>query len=162
MQVDFRILFILWFLQVLFFEQVRSASSGGYGVSTMPSNIRALMGHESSDERSCSDMHTENVPSVSASADGGYVLHQDFSCLKDELVSLKTRIAEAENRTSFAHDSLKPAHRKSIFAKPKKFWQKLFNKKVSNSASSKDMDSETQSVRESTTAMLRRRHSMMA
>lgn len=148
-------------VQVLFFEQVRSVSSGGYGVSTMPSNIRALMGHESSDERSCSDMHTENVPSVSASADGGYVLHQDFSCLKDELFNLKTRIAEAENRTSFAHDSLKPAHRKGIFAKPKKFLQKLFNKKVSNSASSKDMDSETQSVRESTTAMLRRRHSMM-
>jgi len=125
----------------------------------MPSNIRALIGQESGDDRSCSDLHTENVPSVSASGEGCFVLHQDFSSLKDELVNLKSRIAEAENRTSFAHDSLKPAKRKSLFSKPKKFLQKLFNKKVSNSASSKDKDSETQSVREPTT-MLRRRHSM--
>lgn len=145
-------------LQVLFFEQVRSAATGGYGVSNMPSNIRALMRQDSGDDRSCSDVHTENVPSVSASAEGCYVLHQDFSTLKDELVNLKSRITEAENRTSFAHDSMKPAKRKGLFFKPKKFLLKLFNKKVSNSASSKDKDSETLSVREST--MLRRRHSM--
>jgi hypothetical protein len=69
----------------------------------MPSSIRALVGQESGDDRSqMSDMHTDNVPSVSASGEHGcYVLHQDFSTLKEELTHLKSRIADAETRQSF-------------------------------------------------------------
>lgn len=164
-------------MQVLFFEQVRStatgggggggAGAGGAGTYNMPSNIRALMGDQLSGD-DMSEQTDNNVPSVSAaSRDGCYVLHQDFSTLKEELVTLKSRVAEAESRTSFAYDSLKPAAPKSkstsLFTKPKKFLQKLFNKKVSN-ASSRDKDSDTQSVRhhteQSAASMLRRRNSL--
>lgn len=146
---------------MLFFEQVRTAATGRYVLSDMPSSIRALAGQESSDDRSqMSDMQTENIPSVSAS--GGYdcyVRHQDFSTLKDELTYLKSRIADAESRQSFAQDSLKPAKSKGIFSKPKRFLQKLFSKKVSNSASSKD--SETQSTPQPANPSLLRRHSIV-
>lgn len=132
----------------------------------MPSSIRALVGQESGDDRSqMSDMHTDNVPSVSASGEHGcYVLHQDFSTLKEELTHLKSRIADAETRQSFAQDSLKPAKSKGIFSKPKKFLQKLFSKKVSNSASSKDSDTqstEQPAAGEPVNSSLRQRHSMV-
>lgn len=153
-------------VQVLFFEQARTAATGGYVLSDMPSSIRALVGQESGDDRSqMSDMHTDNVPSVSASGEHGcYVLHQDFSTLKEELTHLKSRIADAETRQSFAQDSLKPAKSKGIFSKPKKFLQKLFSKKVSNSASSKDSDTqstEQPAAGEPVNSSLRQRHSMV-
>ena len=148
---------------MLFFEQVRTSVNGRYVLSGIPSDIRALIGQESSDDRSqMSDMNTENVPSVSASGDHGcYVLHQDFSTLKDELTHLKSRIADAESRQSFAQDSLKPTKSRGIFSKPKKFLQKLFSKKVSNSASSKDSETQSTGQPAPLNSSLRRRHSMV-
>jgi len=133
---------------VLFFEQVRTAASGGFLISDMPSSIRALLAPESGDDVSLPDGNSDVVPSLGTGGEGWDSLHQDFSSLKGDLDSLKHRIAEAEKeRNSLQTNAMKPPKPRSMFLsfKPKKFFQKLFfsNKKVSSSASSRD--SETQS-----------------
>lgn len=122
-------------------EQVRTAAaSGRLLVGDITSNIRALLAEESSDDQSLFDMRTDMIPSApSAGGQGWGALHHEFSTLKCDLAVLETRIAEAEkDRTSLTTDtsskSLKSG--KSILSRPKRFFQKLFSKKVSNSASS--------------------------
>ena len=128
--------------QVLFFEQVRTAANGGFLLGEMPGNIRTLLGPDSGDELSVSDLRAERVPSISNVGGLGWdSVHQDFSTLKGDFSSLKARIAEAgKERQSFTASSLKPPKPKSMFSKPKKFFQKLFSKKVSNSASSRESE----------------------
>jgi hypothetical protein len=105
----------------------------------MPGNIRTLLGPDSGDELNVSDVHAERVPSITMAGELGWdSMHQDFSTLKGDLASLKTRIAGAERESnSITTRSLKPPKPKGMFSKPKKFFQKLFSKKVSNSASSR-------------------------
>ncbi|KAG0581437.1 hypothetical protein KC19_4G251600 [Ceratodon purpureus] len=152
-------------VQVLFFEQVRTGATGGFLLSEMPGNIRALLGPESSDELSVANVHAERVRPVSIAGELGWdSMHQDFSTLKGDLASLKTRVADAEReRQSFTTSSLKPPKPKGMFSKPKKFFQKLFSKKVSNSASSMESEVNTQNTmftEGKMSAGRRRRHSI--
>lgn len=154
-------------VQVLFFEQVRTAATGGFILNEMPGSIRALMGQESSDDISVSDVHTDhNVPSIPFAGQGRFALHHDFSTLKDDLADLKNRVAEAERKhasptvTSPLQPS-KPTDTK--FGKAKKFFQKLISKKVSNSGSTKDSETlgSITPPQSKPSARLPRRHSMI-
>jgi len=124
-------------VQVLFFEQVRTAATGGFLLSDMPSNVRALLGPDSSDDLSVSDVHTARVPSMS----GASGWHPDFSTMNPG--DINNRIssgAERQCHSVTSAGSLKPPKPRGLFFKPKMFFQKLFSKKVSNSASSRESE----------------------
>lgn len=143
-------------VQVLFFEQVRSAATGGFSSMDMPSNVRALLASDSGDEEHKRTPAMSHIP-------GALAWHPEYSSLisgdrKNRSMTLPT---ERERHHSFT--SIPPTKPKQgLFSKPKTFFQKLFSKKVSNFASSRE--SETQSFSKPSfaeaTSRRARRHSM--
>lgn len=140
---------------------MRTAATGGLLLSDIPSNLRALLPPESSDDFSITEMNG-TIPSVGEDESWDSV-HQNFSALKGDLASMKMRIAEAEReRNALQHAvAVKPPRPKSIFSsfKPKKFFQKLFFRKgLSSSGSSKESESPMPATGKASTRP--RRHSI--
>lgn len=106
-------------VQVLFFEQVRTAMSGGFLMNDLPSNIKTLLpGEESQHERLRS----------AVSADDWEAVQQDFTALQGDLDNMKKRIAEAERQeTTMRHKVVKQSSSMRLFFHPKKFFSKLWS-----------------------------------
>ena len=112
-------------------------------MSDMPSNVRALVGRDSGDELSISDVHTSRVSSMSA-LPGALGWHPNFSTMKPgDTKNQSASGAERGERHSITNSgSLKPPKPSGLFSKPRMFFQKLFSKKVSSFASSRESDTQ--------------------
>lgn len=118
-------------VQVLFFEQVRTAMTGGFLLNDLPSSIKALIPQEESPQR-----HEEiQVEDEWESA------HHDFSALKGELVQMKQKIAEVEREKigSMQQDVMKQSKARNLLSSSKKMLGRLLSIKASSSGS-KDSD----------------------
>eukprot|EP01018_Ginkgo_biloba_P040631 Gb_04489 [translate_table: standard] len=115
-------------VQVLFFDQVRAAMSGGQ-VNESPHNLKALL--------STREDESQEVPQSSTSGNELDVVNQNLKSPREELVTLKMRLAEADNE---CHDTQQEVARSSKLknicsfpSKPKRIFSKLWssNKSVS-------------------------------
>ncbi|KAJ7533604.1 hypothetical protein O6H91_13G056700 [Diphasiastrum complanatum] len=114
-------------VQVLFFEQVRTAMTGGTEtlLNDLPSNIKALLPPNDNSQKSMQS---------STKDDSWDTVHHDFKALKGDLASMKQRIAEAEQeRMQVQQEVVKHAKTKGMF-NPKRFLGKIWsNKQLSES-----------------------------
>lgn len=117
-------------VQVLFFEQVRTAMTGGIIVQDLPSSIKALLPPSQLQD-------LERSPSAedacSQEDEAWQTVHHDFKTLKGDLASMKQRIADAERERSSIqhHEGTKQlVKHKATFPFPsisKKFLGKFFS-----------------------------------
>jgi len=132
-------------LQVLFFEQVRTAVNGGL-LSDPHGNLQQPdYGEEIHVPEATTNGNNNHSVQLSGSTrdDNWETVHQDFTALKGDLASIKVRIAEAEReRTSMQQDATsKHMKAKSVLSafKPEKLFNKLFaSRGFSSSESSRD------------------------
>jgi hypothetical protein len=147
--------FLVWvlFLQVLFFEQVRTAMRGGLLQDNLPSNIRALLPPDSSGEISLPELMkgTMVTSSMAVPEEGWDAVHQDYASLKGDLATMRSHIAEAENeRNMMQHELAKQQQQKAKSSfltsfKPRKIFNKIFSSKgFSSSQSSNHSESPVQ------------------
>lgn len=124
-------------LQVLFFEQVRTAVNGGLLLSDqVPGHI-----HHQAQQQQQSEYIDESNNSNSNNEENWETVHQDFTALKGDLASIKVRIAEAERERQDATSGSKHMKAKGVLSgfKPEKLFNKLFaNRGFSSSESSRD------------------------
>eukprot|EP01018_Ginkgo_biloba_P037096 Gb_16231 [translate_table: standard] len=122
-------------VQVLFFEQVRTAMTGGFLLNDLPSNIKALLPQENGSQ--------ESSQSVTNHEDGWEAVHDDFKAVKGDLDSMKIRIAEAEReRTNMQQEAVKNVKPKGLLLFPSRS-KKIFSKLWANKAHSENRSSET-------------------
>lgn len=101
-------------VQVLFFEQVRAAMTGGLLLNELPSNVRALMASQEGDSREGTS---------SALEDRWEAVQQNLKTLKGDMASIKVDISAAEKGSS----AVEPDDAKSPdTAKSKRFLCKLW------------------------------------
>lgn len=127
-------------VQVLFFEQVRTAVNGGLLPDDHPGNIQQP---EYGEEISFPEANNGNHRETSTGDENWETVHQDFTALKGDLASIKKRIAEAEReRGGMQHDNTsKHMKAKGVLStfKPEKLFNKLFaTRGFSSSESSRD------------------------
>ncbi|CAM6100855.1 unnamed protein product [Calypogeia fissa] len=84
-------------VQVLFFEQVRTAMSGGLSVQDLPNGIKALLPPAQLQELERSPSATDDG---SSQEEAWQTVHQDFKALKGDLANIKQKIEEAERDRS--------------------------------------------------------------
>ncbi|CAK9262812.1 unnamed protein product [Sphagnum jensenii] len=140
-------------VQVLFFEQVRTAMRGGLLQDNLPSNIRALLPPDSSGEISLPELMkgTMVTSSMAVPEEGWDAVHQDYASLKGDLATMRSHIAEAENeRNMMQHELAKQQQQKAKSSfltsfKPRKIFNKIFSSKgFSSSQSSNHSESPVQ------------------
>ena len=130
-------------LQVLFFEQVRTAVNGGLLLSDPPVNIQQADYGEEISLPEANNGNNHNETSGSTGDESWETVHQDFTALKGDLASIKMRIAEAERDRNIMQQDGTSKHMKakgvlSAF-KPEKLFNKLFTSRgFSSSESSRD------------------------
>lgn len=114
-------------VQVLFFEHVRTAMSGGLLLNDLPSNVKSLLPQENGSQ--------ESSQSATNPEDEWEAVH--------DITSMKIRIAETEREgNNMQHESVKNAKARGIFLLPSRS-KKIFNKLWSNKAHSVNRSSET-------------------
>ncbi|XP_024522034.1 BTB/POZ domain-containing protein At1g67900-like [Selaginella moellendorffii] len=122
-------------VQVLFFEQVRAAVSGGLILNDIPNNIKALLPAQD-------DSIVEAMQSSSTTDDNWDAVHHDFKALKGDLANMKQRIAEAERERSQievdvikqgSNNSTAKSSSKRLFSGSRKMLTKFFSTKLGNS-----------------------------
>eukprot|EP01018_Ginkgo_biloba_P021196 Gb_32606 [translate_table: standard] len=114
-------------VQVLFFEQVRAAMSGGLSANDLPSNIKALLATQESD--------SQDVAQSSSYEDGWDAVHQNFNSLKGDLANMKVRLAEAEKeRHDMQQEVAKSSKSKGLCTFPSKS-RRIFSKLWSSNKS---------------------------
>lgn len=102
-------------VQVLFFEQVRAAMTGGASLNELPSSVKALMAAQEGDSNEGTSGGLDDK--------WGEVQH-NFEALNRDLASMKVKLSEVEREHSVAdQDSAKSIHTAS---KTKKFLSKLW------------------------------------
>ncbi len=116
----------LFELQVLFFEQVRTAMSGG--LVDLPQNVRALLPH--SQEIAFTEANGSMSPGRTVD-ENWETVHEDFKVLKGDLAAMKIRLAEAEKERGGLQAQQQPSKNlksKSGFPlfRPKKLLNRLF------------------------------------
>lgn len=125
-------------VQVLFFEQVRTATSGGLLLSDLPSNVKALL-----PQRDQSHPHQENsMQAPNLPEEEWESVHHDFNALKKELAQMKQKIAEAEREkgTTQQQGLMKHSKTKKLMCGSKKILGRLWSLKNNSSGGSKDSD----------------------
>jgi hypothetical protein len=113
-------------VQVLFFEQVRTAMSGG--LVDLPQNVRALLPH--SQEIAFTEANGSISPGRTVD-ENWETVHEDFKVLKGDLAAMKIRLAEAEKERGNLQAQQQPVKNlksKSGFPlfRPKKLLNRLF------------------------------------
>lgn len=114
-------------VQVLFFEQVRTAMTGGFLLHDLPGNIKALLPPSQVQALEAASLQDAGTPE-----EAWDTVHHDFNALKGDLANMKKRIAEAEReRTNIQIEAVKQSSKqKATFPFPsisKKFLGKFFN-----------------------------------
>ncbi|MCO5575100.1 hypothetical protein L7F22_028897 [Adiantum nelumboides] len=107
-------------VQVLFFEQVRTAMAGGFLMNDLPSNIKALL-----PRNEC--LHERTHSSLTSEEDWEAV-QNDCTALKSDLDIMKQHIAEAERARSSMHKQVvKHSKSKPFPFHPKKLFSRLWS-----------------------------------
>ncbi|KAG6557653.1 hypothetical protein Mapa_000934 [Marchantia paleacea] len=114
-------------VQVLFFEQVRTAMTGGFLLHDLPGNIKALLPPSQVQALEAASLQDAGTPE-----EAWDTVHHDFNALKGDLANMKKRIAEAEReRTNIQLEAVKQSSKqKATFPFPsisKKFLGKFFH-----------------------------------
>ncbi|KAI5059388.1 hypothetical protein GOP47_0026127 [Adiantum capillus-veneris] len=147
-------------VQVLFFEQVRTAMAGGFLMNDLPSNIKALMPrNESLYERAQSALTPE---------EDWEAVQNDCTALKSDLDIMKQSIAEAERvRSSMHKQVVKHSKAKAFPFHPKKLFSRLWSSvhqvgtRIPGSPESSEMSTNTsRQAMSKERASRRRRHSV--
>lgn len=148
-------------VQVLFFEQVRTAMAGGFLMNDLPSNIKALLPrNETLYDRAQSTLTPE---------EDWEAMQHDCSALKGDLDIMKQSLAEAERvRSSMHKQVVKQSKAKPFPFHPKKFFSRLWSSvhqagsRVPESPGSSNSSTNTnrQVVSKERTSRRRRRHSV--
>jgi hypothetical protein len=130
-------------VQVLFFEQVRTAVNSGLLLSDPHGNLQQPDYGEEINIPEATNGNNHSMQLSSTRDESWETVHQDFTALKGDLASIKVRIAEAEReRTSMQQDATsKHMKAKSVLSafKPEKLFNKLFaSRGFSSSESSRD------------------------
>lgn len=119
-------------VQVLFFEHVRTAMSGGLLLNDLPSNVKALLPQENGSQ--------ESSQSATNPEDEWEAVHDDF---KGDITSMKIRISETEREgTNMQREEVKDTKERGLFLLPSRS-KRIFNKLWSNKAHSVNRSSET-------------------
>lgn len=125
-------------LQVLFFEQVRTALSGGLLLSDQAGHIQHHSQQQQQQQPDYVDSNSNNNNNTNTD-ENWETVHQDFTALKGDLASIKVRIAEAERERQDATSKHMKAKGVLSSFKPEKLFNKLFaNRGFSSSESSRD------------------------
>lgn len=107
-------------VQVLFFEQVRTAMAGGFLMNDLPSNIKALLPRQES--------HYERAQSTLMPEEDWEAVQNDCTALKSDLDIMKQNIAEAERtRSSMHRQVVKRSKTRNLFFHPKKIFSRLWS-----------------------------------
>lgn len=124
-------------VQVLFFERVRTAVSGGLILGDLPGSIQQL---EYGDEIRLPGANNGHHMEPAAGMENWETVHEDFTALKGDLASIKMRIAEAEKeRSIMQHDATSRHMRaKGVLStfKPDKLFNRLFSSRGFSSSES--------------------------
>eukprot|EP00250_Pteridium_aquilinum_P018748 c24194_g3_i2 orf=177-1595(-) len=132
-------------VQVLFFEQVRTAMTGGLLLNDLPSNIKALLPQA----ESSSDDHIEDgtVQSNTHTHEEEWgSVHNGFNGLKGDVAEMKRKIVAgvgARAETVVRQQEvfvLKQSKAKNLLSSSKRILNRLLSVKHSSSAGSKDSD----------------------
>lgn len=107
-------------VQVLFFEQVRTAMAGGFLMNDLPSNIKALLPRQES--------HYERAQSTLMPEEDWEAVQNECTALKSDLDIMKQNIAEAERtRSSMHRQVVKQSKIRNLFFHPKKIFSRLWS-----------------------------------
>lgn len=147
-------------VQVLFFEQVRTAMAGGFLMNDLPSNIKALLPRQES--------HYERSQSALTPEEDWEAVQNECTALKSDLDMIKQNIAEAERtRSSMHRQVVKHSKAGHLFFHPKKIFSRLWSamRQSGNSRSRSPGSSESSTATGKRTASKqrtprRRRHSV--
>lgn len=130
-------------VQVLFFEQVRTAMTGGLLLNELPNNIKALLPQA----ESSSDDHIEDgiaQSTVHSHEEEWDSVNNGFNALKGDVAEMKQKIARAKTTKDRMPQQevfvLKQSKAKNLLSNSKKMLNRLLSVKHSSSAGSKDSD----------------------
>ncbi|XP_057815584.2 BTB/POZ domain-containing protein At1g67900 [Cryptomeria japonica] len=149
-------------VQVLFFEQVRTAMTGGFLLNDLPNSVKALVPPENGSQGS--------FQSATNPEDEWDAVHDDLKNLRGDLGSMKIRIAEPETEQTNMHQTaVKNIKSRGLFMLPsrsKKILQKLWTNKAHSEFRSSETSGSSASpisvnpVDTKSTASRQRRHSI--
>lgn len=132
-------------VQVLFFEQVRTAMAGGLLVSDLPNNLKALLPMQA---ESSSEEHNEGGIVVQSNA---HTREEEWDSVNNDFVAGKANVADANRTTTHAEMvkrnmrqqevfALKQSKARNLLSNSKRMLNRLLSVKHGSSVGSKDSD----------------------